>query len=146
MEFLQLGREQGCSDIHFAVGTPPFLRIMGEVQPIRYRDLTENEPLPPDIDAVALQAASDWAFDRESPEQVTLSLLIVKGGQIVHERYAPGVEMATRTRTWSTAKSIAVTLIGMLVDEGRLALDENFTGTPFTGSTTRDADGLEAAG
>ena len=32
--------------------------------------------------------------------------------------------MTTRTRTWSTAKSIAVTLIGMLVDEGRMALDE----------------------
>jgi len=54
---------------------------------------------------------------------VTLSLLIVHGGQIIHERYAPGVDMRTRTRTWSTAKSIAATLIGMLVDEGRMALD-----------------------
>jgi twitching motility protein PilT len=41
--FLQLGREQGCSDIHLAVGCPPMLRIMGEVQPIRYRDLSEEE-------------------------------------------------------------------------------------------------------
>ena len=32
--------------------------------------------------------------------------------------------MTTRTRTWSTAKSIASTLIGMLVDDGKLALDE----------------------
>ncbi len=87
-------------------------------------DLTEDKPLPPGVDAAALQAASDWAFERESPEQVTLSLLIVKGGDIIHERYAPGVDVTTRTRTWSTAKSIAVTLIGMLVDEGRLALDE----------------------
>ncbi|HXV61185.1 MAG TPA: serine hydrolase [Vicinamibacteria bacterium] len=87
-------------------------------------DLTESKPLPSEIDAAALQAASDWAFERESPEQVTLSLLIVKGGDILHERYAPGVDRTTRTRTWSTAKSIAVTLIGMLVDEGRLALDE----------------------
>jgi CubicO group peptidase (beta-lactamase class C family) len=31
--------------------------------------------------------------------------------------------MMTRTRTWSTAKSIAATLIGMLVDAGRLELD-----------------------
>jgi CubicO group peptidase (beta-lactamase class C family) len=55
---------------------------------------------------------------------VTLSLLVVKGGDIIHERYATGVDVTTRTRTWSTAKSIAVTLIGMLVDEGRLGLDE----------------------
>ncbi len=87
-------------------------------------DLTEDKPLPPDVNAAALQAASDWAFERESPEQVTLSLVIVKGGDIIHERYAPGVDVTTRTRTWSTAKSISVTLIGMLVDDGRLALDE----------------------
>jgi CubicO group peptidase (beta-lactamase class C family) len=87
-------------------------------------DLTEDKPLPPSVDRAALQAASDWAFDRESPEQVTLSLLIVKDGSIIHERYAPGFDVTTRTRTWSTAKSIAVTLIGMLVDEGRLALDD----------------------
>ena len=79
---------------------------------------------PPDVDAAALQAASDWAFDRESPHQVTLSLLVVHRGHIVHERYADGVDRTTRTRTWSTAKSIASTLIGMLVDDGKLALDE----------------------
>lgn len=87
-------------------------------------DRIDDTSLPPGVDAAALQAASDWAFHRDSPEQVTLSLLIVKGGRILHERYAPGVDRTTRTRTWSTAKSIAVTLIGMLVDQGRLKLDE----------------------
>lgn len=87
-------------------------------------DRTGPISLPPDVDAAALQAASDWAFDRESPQQVTLSLLVVHRGQIVHERYADGVDRTTRTRTWSTAKSIASTLIGMLVDDGKLALDE----------------------
>ncbi len=86
-------------------------------------DLVKNEPLPAGVDADALTAASDWAFDRESPEQVTLSLMVVHKGQIIHERYAPGVDVTTKTRTWSTAKSIAVTLIGMLVDDGRMALD-----------------------
>ena len=86
-------------------------------------DLTAQTALPPDVDATALQAASDWSFDRESAEQVTLSLLIVHRGEIVHERYAEGVDRTTRTRTWSTAKSIASTLIGMLVDEGKLSLD-----------------------
>jgi CubicO group peptidase (beta-lactamase class C family) len=87
-------------------------------------DLIEEQRLPANIDSTALEAASDWAFERESPEQVTLSLLILHRGQIIHERYAPGVDINTRTRTWSTAKSIAVTLIGMLVDDGRMKLDE----------------------
>jgi len=86
-------------------------------------DLVEDKPLPAGVDPVALKAASDWAFERESPEQVTLSLVVIHDGEIIHERYADGVDMNTRTRTWSTAKSIASTLIGMLVDEGRLELD-----------------------
>ena len=86
-------------------------------------DLVEDKPLPAGIDLVALKAASDWAFERESPEQVTLSLIVLHKGEIIHERYAEGVDMNTRTRTWSTAKSIASTLIGMLVDEARLKLD-----------------------
>ncbi|MDX1480371.1 MAG: serine hydrolase [Woeseiaceae bacterium] len=86
-------------------------------------DLVADGPLPGHIDAAALQAASDWAFDRPTDEQDTLSLIVVHDGDIVLERYAEGVDRTTRTRTWSTAKSIAATLIGILVDEGRLELD-----------------------
>ncbi|MEO0347369.1 MAG: serine hydrolase, partial [Pseudomonadota bacterium] len=86
-------------------------------------DVVTPQALPAFIDADALQAASDWAFNRPTPEQDTVSLLMVHRGQIIHERYAPGFDVTTRTRTWSTAKSIAVTLIGQLVDAGRLELD-----------------------
>ncbi len=87
-------------------------------------DLVESTALPSHIDESRLQAASDWAFDRDTPEQDTLSLLIVHDGNLIHERYADGVDMMTRTRTWSTAKSIAATLIGILVDGGKLELDD----------------------
>ena len=86
-------------------------------------DIVAAGGLPAGVDPVALQAASDWTFERESEAQVTLSFIVVQDGQILHERYAPGVNAFTKTRTWSTAKSIASTLIGMLVDEGRLDLD-----------------------
>lgn len=86
-------------------------------------DAVTKAPLPSNVDAAALQAASDWAFNRQSPDQVTLSLLVVQGNQILHERYAPGVDVTTRTRTWSTAKSLASTLFGILVDRGKMQLD-----------------------
>ncbi|MCP4301872.1 MAG: serine hydrolase [Gammaproteobacteria bacterium] len=86
-------------------------------------DVIDPNLRPDNIDWTALEAASNWAFDRESHEQDTLSLIVVHKGQIIHERYADGVGRMTRTRTWSTAKSIAATLIGMLVDDGRLELD-----------------------
>jgi CubicO group peptidase (beta-lactamase class C family) len=103
-------------------------------------DLVQDESLPAGVDAGAIQAASDWAFDRESPEQVTLSLLVVHKGKIIHERYAPGVNVTTKTRTWSTAKSIAVTLFGILSDQGRMALDEplGFDWLPRAGSPEDD--------
>lgn len=87
-------------------------------------DRLNPDLMPENIDQMALTAASDWAFNRESAEQDTLSLVVVHRGHIVHERYAEGVDIHTRTRTWSTAKSIAVTLFGILVDQGALALDE----------------------
>lgn len=103
-------------------------------------DLVADRPLPVNIDAAALAAASDWAFERDTPEQTTLSLLVVYNGDIIHERYAPGFDMSTRTRTWSTAKSIAATLIGTLVDQGKLSLDEplGFDWYPRTRSPETD--------
>lgn len=41
--FLKLAHEQGCSDIHLAVGVPPLLRMNGELMPIRFRDLSLGE-------------------------------------------------------------------------------------------------------
>jgi len=86
-------------------------------------DVIDAKGLPKNIDWTALEKASDWAFHRETEEQDTISLIVVHKGQIIHERYADGVDMTTRTRSYSAAKSIASTLIGILVDEGRLKLD-----------------------
>lgn len=107
-------------------------------------DLVPERPLPAGVDADALQAASDWAFDRESPEQVTISLLVVHGGDIVHERYADGFDMTTKTRTWSTAKSIASTLVGILVDQGRMSLDEPLALDWEPGVSSEDSDPRDA--
>lgn len=41
--FLKLGREQGCSDLHLAVGVPPMLRMNGDIKPIKFRELAERE-------------------------------------------------------------------------------------------------------
>ncbi len=41
--FLQLGYQQGVSDMHFAVGVPPLFRLSGEHVPVKYRALTAEE-------------------------------------------------------------------------------------------------------
>ena len=91
-------------------------------------DLVTEKPLPDDVDGEALRQAGEWIFDRERhgghSGQVTVSLLVVYRGGIVYERYAPDFDMYTKTRTWSTAKSIASTVIGIAVGKGLLALDD----------------------
>ena len=41
--FLKLGMQQGCSDVHLAVGVPPMLRMFGDLLPIKFRDLRAVE-------------------------------------------------------------------------------------------------------
>jgi twitching motility protein PilT len=41
--FLKLGTQQGCSDIHLAVGVPPLLRMHGDLVPIKFRELRDTE-------------------------------------------------------------------------------------------------------
>jgi twitching motility protein PilT len=41
--FLKLGTQQGCSDIHLAVGVPPMLRLHGDLMPIKFRELRAAE-------------------------------------------------------------------------------------------------------
>jgi CubicO group peptidase (beta-lactamase class C family) len=53
----------------------------------------------------------------------TYALLVYHNGQIVYERYASGVNATTPMISWSMAKSVTSTLIGILVDEGKLNLD-----------------------
>ena len=41
--FLEIGRQQGGSDIHFTVGRPPLVRLDGELVPIKYRAIEADE-------------------------------------------------------------------------------------------------------
>jgi CubicO group peptidase (beta-lactamase class C family) len=53
----------------------------------------------------------------------TRGLLVMQGGRTLYERYGPGYGPGNRFISWSVAKSVTATLVGALVDDGRLALD-----------------------
>ncbi|MFN0044879.1 MAG: serine hydrolase domain-containing protein [Sphingorhabdus sp.] len=54
----------------------------------------------------------------------TRALVVMQGGRVIAERYAPGYRPDTRLISWSMAKSVTATLVGLMVADGRLALDE----------------------
>lgn len=53
----------------------------------------------------------------------TRALLVLHNGVPVYARYAPGFSASTRLIGWSMSKSVTATLVGTLVDSGRLRLD-----------------------
>ncbi len=55
----------------------------------------------------------------------TYALLVMRGGRIVAERYGPGYRRDTRFIGWSMTKTITGVIIGMLISDGRMQLDES---------------------
>ena len=57
------------------------------------------------------------AFDRSTYKGETVGVVVLRNGRIVGEQYADGFGPFVPNRTWSVAKSIAGTLVGMAVQE-----------------------------
>ncbi|WP_299195636.1 serine hydrolase [uncultured Erythrobacter sp.] len=54
----------------------------------------------------------------------TRAVVVFADGKVAAERYAPGYDAETRHVSWSMAKTVTATLIGMLVADGLLSVDE----------------------
>lgn len=70
----------------------------------------------------ALRGAIDPLFD-DSAMGETRALLVMRDGEVVAERYAPGFGPDTKLLSWSMGKSVTAALVGLMVADGRLALD-----------------------
>ena len=86
---------------------------------------------PPGVDLDPHLAA---AFDETGPLATSFAVVVVYGGRLVAERYGGAiphldrpdepVDADTPLLSWSMAKSFLHALVGILVGEGRLALDQ----------------------
>lgn len=64
----------------------------------------------------------DLFGDREAGE--TRALLVLSGGRVIAERYGPGYGPKTPLIGWSMSKTVTGVMIGQLVADGRLRLNE----------------------
>ena len=65
----------------------------------------------------------DELFTKEGLGE-TRAVLLYANGNLAAERYAKGYDAQTRFISWSMAKTVTAVLIGMLVDDGLLNVDE----------------------
>ena len=74
------------------------------------------------VGEAALRAAIDPLFD-DAAMGDTRALLVMRDGEIIAERYAPGFGPDTKLLSWSIAESVTAVLVGLMVADGRLAID-----------------------
>ncbi|MFT3967282.1 MAG: serine hydrolase [Sphingobium sp.] len=74
----------------------------------------------------SLREAIEPLFDpgvKESSGE-TRAVVVMHDGRIVAERYAPGYGPDSLHLSWSVAKTVTAVLVGIMVSDGRLSLDE----------------------
>lgn len=78
------------------------------------------------IDRPSLDALLDRAFAVPEPEDLerTHAIVVVQNGAIVAERHAPDATLDTAFHSWSMAKSVTQSLVGILVRQGRLDIQQ----------------------
>jgi CubicO group peptidase (beta-lactamase class C family) len=91
-------------------------------QPWPMGDAPPNNAAPAGIDRARVDKALDLAF--ADPEALTAAVVIVHKGQIVGERYMPGITKDTQLESWSMGKSLTATLFALLVKDGVYKIDD----------------------
>ncbi len=90
----------------------------------------------PSIDMGQLQEALDELF--ADARQMTNGCVVLHRGEIVGERYREPFGAGTRFESWSMGKSIASTLVGRLVGQNVLDVDEDNLFSEWSGDARRD--------
>jgi CubicO group peptidase (beta-lactamase class C family) len=118
----------GCILVHQAAlsDTPLPNDLLGgvPVAPPSLPEIAEPDAVTPADPA--LQAAVDRALAEPSrfPERLTKAVVVVRDGRVIAERYAPGYGIDTPQLSFSMAKTVISALIGILVRDGRLVVDQ----------------------
>lgn len=104
----------GCLVVH---GAPPPLSSIGEASP------SPIDPLPQvETTNEKLRAILDRVFAR--PDLATKAVVVIHDGRIIAERYALGFGTTTALQGWSVRKSVINALVGILIRQGRLAVEQ----------------------
>jgi len=89
-------------------------------------NLVDRSHLPDEIDSARLTQAIGEAFAEPDSLHLrrTRAVVVVYKGKIIAERYADGFTSDTPLLGWSMTKSVMNALIGILVGQGKLSIDQ----------------------
>ncbi|GAA4404473.1 serine hydrolase [Fodinibacter luteus] len=96
-------------------------KVVADANPL---STAEGPPANPEVEAAIGRAFGDDLPTERSDELGTRGVVVLRGGQLVGERYASGFDRDTPQLGWSMSKSVTNLLVGRLVHQGRLAVDD----------------------
>jgi CubicO group peptidase (beta-lactamase class C family) len=104
--------DQGCVTLPAGSRSIHFTPVKLKRQP----PIEANAALPPEVHATKVKQAVEAAF--EPAEAMTAALVVSWRGNVIAERYAPGIKATTPLESWSMGKSLTATLLGILMKRG----------------------------
>ena len=107
------------------------------------------DPAAVGMDSATLDGARAYAFQADRHTQ---GVVVVRGGKLVQEWYAPGEGPESWAASWSVGKSVASALIGIAISEGKIpGVDVSMSkyypewaGTPKAAITLRNVLNMES--
>lgn len=105
-----------------ALALPAFLLARAVAGGPAESDAQTHIAADPGVDKGALRAAIDPLFTDDMLGSAR-ALVIMRDGEIVAERYAPGFSAQSRLPSGAMAGGVTALLVGFMVSDGRLALD-----------------------
>jgi CubicO group peptidase (beta-lactamase class C family) len=113
----------GCYLAHGEASVDASLPAAGEIQRASLPEISGPSLVQAANPKLALALDRAFAEPEQPPFRRTKAVVIVKDGHVVAERYAPGYGIDTPILGYSATKSVISALTGILVRQGKLAVD-----------------------
>jgi CubicO group peptidase (beta-lactamase class C family) len=116
--------ELGCTLDHGEPATEVTVPAEGKPQLALLPEIAEPSPVSPATPQLAEALDRAFAEPKTPPFRRTRAIVVVRDGRVIAERYADGYGIDTPLLGFSATKSVTSALIGILVRQGKLVLDQ----------------------
>jgi CubicO group peptidase (beta-lactamase class C family) len=116
--------ELGCTLDHGEPATEVTVPAEGKPQLALLPEIAEPSPVSPATPQLAEALDRAFAEPKTPPFRRTRAIVVVEDGRVIAERYADGYGIDTPLLGFSATKSVTSALIGILVRQGKLVLDQ----------------------
>ncbi|SAL57614.1 beta-lactamase [Caballeronia cordobensis] len=93
-----------------------------QAAPLHEAGLAQAQPEDANVDSHELVRLSQWIRDEKLD---IYSLLVVKDGKLIFERYGAGASRDSNYELYSVTKSVTSMVAGMLIAQGKVSLDDS---------------------